>query len=140
MVKNQKKIYIAGPLCEKENRNFLEQIAKICKELGFETFLPHRDAGLYNGDDSKINKISKKDLEEIKICDIMIGILNGIYVGAGTAWEMGYAQAIGKKVVGLKTDRKVKESISDISVIILGQTKIVESIDELKEILKNELE
>jgi len=62
----------------------------------------------------------------------MIGVLNGIYIGAGTAWEMGYAQAIGKKVIGLKTDRKVEESIGDISVIIAGKVHIVESIEQLK--------
>tara|TARA_Y100000310_G_C20675201_1_gene812640 strand:+ start:748 stop:1167 length:420 start_codon:yes stop_codon:yes gene_type:complete len=134
------KIYIAGPLCEKENRDFLEKIDKICRELGFETFLPHRDAGLYEGDEDKIDSISKKDLEEIRKCQIMIGVLNGIYVGAGTAWEMGYAQAIGKKVIGLKTDRKIKDSISEISVIIIGQVEIIEDINKLKEILKKELE
>jgi len=126
------KIYIAGPLCEKENRDFLEQIDKICKDLGFETFLPHRDCGLYEGDENKINEISDRDLEEIKKCEIMIGVLNGIYIGAGTAWEMGYAQAIGKKVIGLKTDRKVKDSIGEISVIIAGKVNIIESIEELK--------
>ena len=136
----KKKIYIAGPLCEKENREFLEQINKICEELGFETFLPHRDAGLYNGDENKIKQISNKDLQEIYDCDFMIGVLNGICIGAGTAWEMGYAQALGKKVIGLKTDRKVKNSISEISVIITGCVNILESIEELKSELKNELE
>jgi len=126
------KIYIAGPLYDEKNRDFLEQIDKICKEFEFETFLPHRDAGLYNGDKTKIKDISERDLEEIKNCEIMIGVLNGIYIGAGTAWEMGYAQAIGKKVIGLKTDRKVEESIGDISVIIAGKVHIVESIEQLK--------
>ena len=126
------KIYIAGPLCSEENRKFLEEIDKICKDLGFETFLPHRDAGLYENKED-IKRISKRDLEEIKKCDLMIGILNGICIGAGTAWEMGYAQAIGKKVIGLKTDRKIQESIGDISVIITGQVNIVESIEELRE-------
>ncbi len=126
------KIYIAGPLCEQKNRNFLEQIDKICKDLGFETFLPHRDAGLYDGDLNKIKEISERDLEEINKCEIMVGVLNGIYVGAGTAWEMGYAQAIGKKVIGLKTDRDIKESISDISVIIVGKVHIIDSIEKLK--------
>ena len=140
MVKNQKKIYIAGPLGEQENRKFLEEIDKLCVELDFDTFLPHRDAGLYDGDESKIKNISERDLQEIKICDLMIGVLNGIYIGAGTAWEIGYAQAIGKKVIGLKTDRKLKDSISDISVIMAGQVQIVESIDELEKELKNEME
>lgn len=125
------KIYLAGPLCSEESREFLEKIDKICKELGFETFLPYRDAGLYKNEED-IKKISKKDLEEIYKCDIMIGVLNGICVGAGTAWEMGYAQAIGKKVIGLKSDRAIEESISDISVIIAGCVEIVESIEGLK--------
>jgi nucleoside 2-deoxyribosyltransferase len=139
MANDKKMIYIAGPLCEKENRDFLEEIDKICKELGFETFLPHRDAGLYGGDNTKIEEISKKDLEEIHKCDLMVGILNGIYIGAGTAWEMGYAQAINKKVIGLKTDRKIEDSISEISVIITGCVDIIESIDELKQKLKDEI-
>ena len=98
--------------------------------------MPHRDCGLYLGDKSKIKEISKRDLEEIKLCNIMIGVLNGIYIGAGTAWEMGYAQALKKRVIGLKTDRKIEDSIPDISVIISGEVHIVDSIQELKKQLK----
>jgi len=129
------KIYIAGPLCEEIDRKFLEGIDKICKNLGFETFLPHKDAGLYQKKED-IKRISKKDIEEIYNCDILIGVLNGVCVGAGTAWEMGYAQALGKKVIGVKTDRKINESISDISVVIVGTVKIVKSINDLKKELK----
>ena len=122
------KIYIAGPLSTKENREFLEKIDQLCKELGFKTFLPHRDAGLYEkpGD---ILVISKKDKDMLNECDLIIGILDGITVGPGTAWEMGYMQAIGKPVIGLKTDRPISQSIADISVIIAGQTKIVDSLE-----------
>jgi len=130
------KIYIAGPLCTKENREFLEELDKMCKEMGFATFLPHRDCGLYEGDNGRIEEIAKRDLEEIKECDVMIGVLNGICVGAGTAWEMGYAQAIGKRVIGLKSDRSIEESISDISVIIAGCVEVVESVDRLREELE----
>jgi len=129
------KVYIAGPLCERKEREFLENIDKLCKKFGFETFLPHRDAGLYS-ENKNIEKISNKDLEEIKTCDIMIGSLNGLCVGAGTAWEMGYAAAIGKKVIGLKTDRKINESIGEISVIIAGQVNILESLEDLEKELK----
>ena len=95
------KVYIAGPLCEEKSRKFLEEINNLCKKLGFETFLPHRDAGLFRKIED-IQKISKKDVKELYKCDILIGVLNGICVGAGTAWEMGYFHALGKKVIGLK--------------------------------------
>ena len=91
------RIYIAGPLCQKENREFLEEINSICKDLGFETFLPHKDAGLFKNI-KDISKLSKQDFQELYKCDILIGVLNGICVGAGTVWEMGYFQALGKKV------------------------------------------
>lgn len=130
-----KKIYIAGPLCKEKQREFLEKIDKICKKLGFDTFLPHRDAGLFKNI-KDIDKISKKDIKELYKCDILIGLLDGICVGAGTAWEMGFAQALGKKVIGLKTDRELKKSISDISVVIVGAVRIVESLEELKKELK----
>lgn len=129
------KVYIAGPLSEKKERMFLENIDRLCKKRGFSTFLPHRDAGLYK-DKIDVARISKKDVEEIYKCDFMIGILNGICIGAGTAWEMGFAQAIGKRVIGLKTDRKIEDSIADISAIIAGQVKIINSIEKLEEELK----
>jgi len=127
----KKKIYVAGPLCEEPGRAFLEKIDKMCKELGFDTFLPHRDCGLFK-DLKDVDKIAKKDVEELDKCDILIGVLDGIYVGAGTAWEMGYFAAKGKPVIGVKTDRSVKKSISEISVIIAGSVKIVESLEELE--------
>lgn len=129
------KIYIASPLCSKGERDFSEKIDRLCKKLGFETFLPHRDAGLF-AEIKDISKIARRDLEELYKCDAMIGILNGICVGAGTAWEMGFMQAIGKKVIGLKTDRKINESIGDISVIIAGNVKIAESLEELEKKLR----
>ena len=43
------RIYIAGKLCTDAERESLEKIDKICKKLGFETFLPHRDVGIAEG-------------------------------------------------------------------------------------------
>jgi len=40
------RIYIAGKLRNDNERDFLEKLAKLCEDLGFETFLPHRDVGL----------------------------------------------------------------------------------------------
>jgi len=129
------KVYIAGPLCGKKERVFLEKVEKIVRGLGFDTYLPHRDCGLYK-DLKDVKKIAKRDVDEIYTCDLMVGVLNGISVGAGTAFELGFMQALGKKVIGLKTDRKVKDSIADISAVMVGSVEIVESIDSLKKRLK----
>ena len=130
------KIYIAGPLCLKQEREFLEEIDKLCKNLGFQTFLPHRDCGLWNNK-KKFKEIADCDLNGFKECDIVIANLNGFNVGAGTAWEMGYAYAKQIPIIAIKTDKKIKQSIEEISAIILGLTKIVTSIKDLKKELLN---
>jgi len=126
------KVYIAGPLCNEKERKFVEEIDKICREFGFQTFLPHRDAGLWkNLKDTKT--IAQRDLEGFKDCDLVIASLNGFNIGAGTAWEMGYAFSKNIPVIAIKTDRKIEESVEDISAIIVGTTKIVTSFNKLKE-------
>ena len=41
-----KKAYIAGPLFDDHEREYLEKIAQIVESYGISTFVPHRDAGL----------------------------------------------------------------------------------------------
>lgn len=129
------KVYIAGPLCTGKERQFLEKIDKICKKMGLSTFLPHRDCGLWKKiRDAK--KIAYGDIKGFENCKFLIANLNGFNVGAGTAWEMGYAFAKKIPVIAIKTDRKPEESLEEISAIIFGTTKIARSLEELKKEVK----
>lgn len=129
------KVYIAGPLCSEHEREFLEKIDKLCKKLGLETFLPHRECGLWKQGVS-VKEIAKGDLQGFQDCSLFIACLNGFNIGAGTAWEMGYAYAKGIPIVAIKTDRKPEESIEEISAIISGLTKITTSFGELEREIK----
>ncbi|MFA5992264.1 MAG: nucleoside 2-deoxyribosyltransferase [Candidatus Pacearchaeota archaeon] len=129
--KNKIKVYIASPLCVKEDRDFAEKLDSLCKELGLETFLPHRDCGLWK-EGVSFEKIAKGDIEGFKNCKLLVANLNGFNIGAGTAWEMGYAHARGIPIIAIKTDRKLKDSVEEVSAIIMGLTKIVSSFEDLK--------
>src|SRR3989344_5751808 len=102
------KIYIAGKLCTENERKFLEKISHLCNSLGFETFLPHRDVGLAKGIED-VQKVFKGDItigfEEI---DLVVAVLDGLYIGAGTAWELGYAYASSIPAIGIKTDESME--------------------------------
>ena len=126
------KVYIAGPLCTEQDREFVEKLAKICKRLGLETFLPHRDGGLWKSiKDTK--KIAEADLKGFENCDFVIASLNGFNIGAGTAWEMGYAYSREIPIIAIKTDRKIEESIEELSAIIAGTTKITTNLENLEQ-------
>lgn len=130
------KIYIAGKLTNNIERQKLEKIDSICKGLGFETFLPHKEVGLYE-QIKDVKKIFEGDIiEGFESCDLVIALLDGLHVGAGTAWELGYAYANKIPAIGIKTDEPIEEAIEYLSAIIIASTKIVHSLKELEKELE----
>ena len=131
------KIYIAGKLRSEIEREFLEKVDSVCKDLGFETFLPHRDIGLAKSM-KDVKKIFKGDIQEgFKNIDLVIADLNGLHVGAGTSWELGYAYAKKIPCIGIKTDESIENALDSLSAILIASMDIVNSLDKLKEKLIN---
>ncbi len=130
------KIYIAGKIRSENEREFLEEIDKLCRKLGFDTFLPHRDVGLAKGI-RDVKKIFEGDIAQgFKDVELVVAVLDGLHVGAGTAWELGYAYAKGIKAIGIKTDESVEDGLEYLSAILIGSMEIVSSMDELEKELK----
>ena len=135
-MKSKFKVYIAGKIWTKEEQESLMQIDKLCKKLGFETFLPHRDVG-FAETIKDVPRIFKGDIiDGFKDCSLIIASLDGLHVGAGTAWELGYAYAKGIPRIGLKTDESAEDALEYLSSILIGSMKIVSSLKELEEELK----
>ena len=134
-----KKAYIAGPLFDDHEREFLEKIAKIVESYGISTFVPHRDAGLVTGDftfEKKV-KVFDVDMEYLEPADIVIALLTGRDVDSGTAAEIGYAYKAGKRLIGISAN-----TIKPINNFVWGifnyGEDIVESLDDLKTLLDKE--
>ncbi len=131
-----KKVYVAGKLCTESEREQAEEVAKLCEELGFKTFLPHRDVGIANGI-RDVKRVFEGDITRgMKDVKLVIALLDGLHVGAGTAWELGYAYAKKIPAIGLKTDEKIEDALESLSSILIGSMKIVTSIEELRSELK----
>lgn len=130
------KVYIAGKIQSERERELLEDVEQLCSSLGFETFLPHRDVGLVK-DMKDVKRIFKGDvLDGFKGVDLVVAVLDGLHVGAGTAWELGYAYAKNIPALGLKTDEPPEEALEYLSAILMGSMKIVTSFEELKKELQ----
>ncbi len=138
--KNKMKVYIAGKIGEKSELKFLEEIDLLCKSLNLKTFLPHRDVGIVKGI-SDVKRIFEGDIiKGFKDCKLVIASLNGLHIGAGTSWELGYAYANKIPAIGIKTDEPIEEALDYLSAILIASMPIVNSLDKLKvkikEILK----
>ena len=76
-------------------------------DAGFETFLPHRD----NPPKVKVNVKEIFENEKrggIDTFDVVVANLNGLITHDVTAWELGYAYASGKYLIGLHTDWRAR--------------------------------
>jgi len=130
------KIYIAGPLHTEGERILLEKIDVICKELGFETYLPHRDGQLLAKDRSNLKQIFERDCEGVDKCSIVIAVLNGFDVDSGTSWEMGCAFSKEKPIIGYINHILISDPQKQLNPMILGSLNhLAGSLDELKQIL-----
>src|SRR3989344_25983 len=126
------RIYIAGKIRSESEREFLEEIDKLCKSLGFETFLPHRDVGFAKSI-KNVKKIFEGDIKKgFKNVNLVVAVLDGLHVGAGTAWELGYAYAKRIPAIGIKTDESVEDALEYLSAILIGSMEIVTSLNELE--------
>ena len=126
--------YIAGPLFNESERWFDEQIERIAAAAGFTTFLPHRDGteGKIKSADN-IPKIFAEDVAAIDRSDIVIANLNGITTDDGTAWELGYAYARGKHLIGVYTDWRLQHKYVSVNIMLeCSLTKLVHSLDDLQ--------
>ena len=135
-MKKPRKVYIAGKLCTDNERETLEKIAEIAENLGFKTFLPHRDVGIAK-DLSDVKNIFHGDIVNgFRDCKLVIALLDGLHVGAGTAWEIGYAYAKKIPIIGVKTDESVSDALESLSAILIHSTEIVTSFKDLEKKLK----
>ncbi len=131
------KVFIAGPLFSQAEREFNLEVDKYLDKHGFETFLPQREVGdLWK----RIRKrgrraykiIYEADLQGLEKADVVVAILDGSDVDSGTAFEVGYACAQGKPVIGLKTDMRVFAREEEVNnMLAQGVRKIVENFDDL---------
>ena len=131
-----KQAYIAGPLFDGHEREYLVKIAEIVESFGFNTFLPHRDAGLVTGDftHEKKVKVFDVDMEYLEPADLVVALLTGRDVDSGTAAEIGYAYKASKKLIGVNANN-IKPINNFVWGIFNYGKDIVEELDQLKKVL-----
>ncbi|MBC6935388.1 MAG: nucleoside 2-deoxyribosyltransferase [Chloroflexi bacterium] len=129
--------YIAGPLFNEGERWFDEQIEARVRRAGLETFLPHRDGDLSLREKRDIRRIFEEDRSAVDRADVVVANLNGITTDDGTAWELGYAYAKGKHLVGLYTDWRLQFELQTVNLMLeCSLDKLVRSLDELEAYLR----
>lgn len=142
------KIYFAGPLFNKAEKDYNLQVVAVLEKAGYEVFLPQRDGVegclLNVSEKEKIATIFNKDVFELRKADVLFMVLDGRIPDEGACVELGIAYEAGKRCYGIKTDSRVCEKDLDINPMLTGCfIKIFKDfngdklLSDLEEYLKN---
>ena len=101
------KIYQAGPLFTEGERLWHKHFQAYLEDRGYTSLWPgelitSHDVASWGEDAPK--KIFETDKALLLECDVIVALLDGTQVDDGTAWEIGFAHAMGKSVFGIRTD------------------------------------
>ena len=95
------KIYIASALFTKEDKDRINKIARLLRQLGHDVFVPH-EYHVENADSMSnaewAKKVFQHDIECLDKADAIYYICEGKTGDIGSAWECGYAYAKGKRI------------------------------------------
>ncbi len=127
------KVYIAGPLYNEGERWILEKVDIVCKGIGFETYLPHRDGGLCPSSGEGGEFFFMEDKNKLEESDLVVAILNGSSIDSGTAWELGYAYSQGCHLLGFFDDTRIAIPKANINLMIYYSVDLCSTWGELEE-------
>ncbi len=124
-------VYLAGPLFTQAEKNFNVALAARLEGAGYAVFLPQRDAPLAIRE-GYANRVFKADVEALRQAAVVVAVCDGLQVDDGTAWEIGYAYALGIPVIGLRTDARALGPEERINLMIeQSLTAMASSPDEV---------
>ena len=112
------KVFLAAPLFSEAERLFNSKIAKRLRENGFEVWLAQEAPFIQQGTHEEKKTIYEVDISALKTCNAVLAVLDGLEVDAGVAYEMGYAKALGKPIVGLKTDYRTFSGMEEVNLML----------------------
>jgi nucleoside 2-deoxyribosyltransferase len=140
----RKTIYLAGPLFTVAQREANSRLAEL-----LQTYLPHLDivlpqerAKLFLPD---LKAVAEDCFGQVEIADAILACLDGADADSGTCIEIGYARALGKWVLGYRTDVRGSEIDGVNAMVRYGCSDFLLapstqfSLDELAQILVSRL-
>lgn len=102
-VKNMK-VYLASPFFNEDELTIYREVISKLRLEGHEVFVP-QEHDIPNGWSLPNRKwgeaVFLTDICGIKDCECVVVLNWGMYSDSGTAWECGYAYALGKKILNV---------------------------------------
>lgn len=112
------KVFLAAPIFSTAEREFNSKLAEELRKRGYEVFLAQELPLLSSESEEDKKKIFSMDIKGLEGSDVVVAVLDGIDVDSGVAFELGYAFARGKPIIGVKTDHRCFSPYEEVNLMI----------------------
>lgn len=120
------RVYLAGPLFSPQERGAVEAVDAAVRSLGHEAFVPHRELPVApRGDADEARRSFRFLLDGVERCDAVLAVLDGPDADPGTCVELGYAHALRRPILGLRSDARTADGQQGVNVMAFGACKDV---------------
>ncbi len=117
-VSSEMRIFLAAPLFSEAERRFNDTVADTLRKEGFDVWMAQEAPFIEEGTSEEKKRIFKGDMDALRSSDVVVAILDGPHVEEGVAFELGVAHALGKKILGLKTDYRSFSATEGVNLLL----------------------
>ncbi|MCX6689328.1 MAG: nucleoside 2-deoxyribosyltransferase, partial [Methanoregula sp.] len=115
-------------------------IAGLLKENFFHMYLPQDTGDTHAGRSEREHlQIFEQNKKALQDADLVVAIIDGADADSGTAWEMGYATALRKPVIALRTDFRMVGNEELVNLMLEHSSHVVKNKTELLAALGSQL-
>lgn len=126
------RVYLAAPLFSEAQKIYNAGLADLLSSQYYAVHLPQMfEDTAESRNKNREELIYRWNLAALKNSDIVVAVIDGSDADSGTAWEMGYATALGKRVIAIRTDFRSYSDNELVNLMLETEAEVVRSQDEL---------
>lgn len=131
------RLYLAAPLFSDAEKRYNLIVEESLRSRFYSVYLPQEigDDTAARGKDEH-QSIFLRHREALKECDAVVAIIDGADADSGTSWEMGYAYALGKPVVALRTDFRLAGHHEQVNLMLEQSAYVVNRMEDIPAVLE----
>ncbi len=126
------RIYLAAPLFSEAEQAYNLVLHDLLEEHLFDVYLP-QDVGdtSHTRNRDEHAAIFAQHIQALQDADTVVAVIDGADADSGTSWEMGYAFALGKQVVALRTDFRIAGYHERVNLMLEESAAVVTAKEDL---------
>ncbi|WP_292392522.1 nucleoside 2-deoxyribosyltransferase [Methanoculleus sp. UBA303] len=130
------RIYLAAPLFSEAERAYNLLLHDLLERHLFDVYLPQEVGDTSNTRCREEHQaIFAQHLLALQEADIVVGVIDGADADSGTSWEMGYAYALGRRIVALRTDFRIAGHHELVNLMLEESATVVTAKEDLPGVL-----